>query len=99
MTGLEIFIEPTRVSASRCEARTFHARVRNLGYARAFHSLSARSNSWLNLVVLRIFGYNFRIQLLTLVDAKMAPPASKHKRAGSAQEIEFDLILIDLNDG
>ena len=29
----------------------------------------------------------------------MAPPASKHKRAGSAQEIEFDLILIDLNDG
>ena len=74
-------------------------RVRNLGYARAFHSLSARSNSWPNLIVLRSFGYNCRIKLLTLVDAKMAPPASKHKRAGSAQEIEFDLILIDLNDG
>ena len=85
LTGLEIFIEPTRVSASRCEARTFNVRVRNLGYARAFHSLSSRSNSWLNLVVLRIFGYNCRIKLLTLVDAKMAAPASKHKRAGSAR--------------
>ena len=97
--GLEISIEPTCVSASRCEARTFHAQVRNLGYARAFHSLSARSNSWPNLIVLTSFGYNCRIKLLTLVDAKMAPPASKHKRAESAQEIEFDLILIDLNDG
>ena len=81
----QISIEPTCVSASRCEARTFHARVRNLGYARAFHSLSARSNSWPNLIVLRSFGYNCRIKLLTLVDAKMAGPASKHKRAGSAR--------------
>ena len=62
--------------------------TRELGtscYAKAFYSLSASSNSCLNLVVLRIFGYNCRIQLLTLVDAKMAPPASKHKRAGSAR--------------
>ena len=66
-------------------AYSFHVRVRNLGYARAFHSLSARSNSWLNLIVLRRFGYSCRIKLLTLVDAKMAPPASKHKRAGSAR--------------
>ena len=96
---MEIFIELTRVSASRCEARTFHARVRNLDYARAFHSLSARSNSWLNIIVLRSFGYNCRIELriLTLVDAKMTLPLNISVR--EAQEIEFDLILIELNGG